>query len=354
VISLAHGAAGTFTNADTITGGTGTDTFNITGDIALTITLDTDFQGIEVLNVGQTTAAVSITTFTDNIADAAVLTVTSSQTTGALTFNAAAENGAAGNTGLVSVTGGGGNDVITGTAQADTLSGGNGDDNLTGGTGIDSLLGGDGGDTISGGAGADIINAGLGNNVVDGGLGVDAITFGDGSSILVISDGSPIVDSVASADVVTGFTTGSTATGGDVVRFGIGDLDAGTGTITLTSQAGDINAAAVGLLHTVTPGAAAAATANSNVILITGTTGTALTSALNGASVTGLTAGAEYVVVYYDADLNGGSMVVSAVDPTGGASNTVLDAGDIEFVLMSAAMTTTLFNALIAANFTFG
>jgi len=353
VISLAHGAAGTFTNDDTITGGTGTDTFNITGDIALTITLDADFTGIDVLNIGQTTAAVSITTVAANITTTDTLTVTSSQTTGALTFSAAAEDGTADTgVGLVSVTGGGGNDVITGTAQADTLSGGNGDDNLTGGGGIDSLLGGDGGDTISGGAGADIINAGSGNNVVDGGLGIDTIALGTGSSSVVISNGA--FDTTSAADVVTGFTSGTLANGGDVVRLGIGDLDAGAGaTITLTGQAGDIAAAAAAVLHTVAPGAAAAFTAGANLIFVSGTTGTAFTSALNGASVTGSTASAAYAVVYYDADLNGGSMVVSAVSNTGG--DTVIDAGDAarEIILLTAAMSAVEYAALAAVNFTF-
>ena len=330
VINIAHGATGTFTDADTITGGAGTDTLNVTGNIALTITVDGDFTGFEVINFAHTTAAVSFTTADATVAAAATLTVTTSQTTGALTFNGAAETN-----GKFSITGGGGDDV------------------LTGGDGADTLNGGDGGDTIVGGAGADTINVGGGNNHARGGKGLDTITLGAGSNRVIIGD-DDVVAASASLDTVTGLNLGalSSVAGADVIAIGQGVLINGDAASALAAGAGAVGSAAAGaaVLHVITPGVSAAVTANATVFHVTGTTGTTLTSALNGATVTGVTTGTSFVVAYYDADLNGGSLVVSQVF-TGG--DTTVAAGDTEVILLTGAMTATEYAALNVSNFVF-
>src|SRR5262245_29214895 len=81
-------------------------------------------------------------------------------------------------TGIVAITGGGGNDTITGSAGADTILGNLGNDVLAGGAGNDSLDGGQGADTLKGGLGADTLIGGAGNDTLDGGAGSDTYQVG--------------------------------------------------------------------------------------------------------------------------------------------------------------------------------
>lgn len=73
-------------------------------------------------------------------------------------------------------------------------------------------------------------------------------------------------------------------------------------------------------------------------------------TALNGATLTGMVTGSDFLVVYYDADLNGGSMVVSAVD-TG--TGTVLEGTDSELIMMTLAMSAADYANVAAGNFGF-
>jgi Ca2+-binding RTX toxin-like protein len=66
-----------------------------------------------------------------------------------------------------------------------TLKGGTGNDVIVGGSGNDTLTGGAGNDWISGNDGRDIIDGGTGRNVLVGGKGNDSITGGSDSDILI-------------------------------------------------------------------------------------------------------------------------------------------------------------------------
>jgi len=123
----------------TLTGGTGTDTIEITnanGQAQTLTALTTGFERITfaTASIGNT---ISLTTNDTNVASGATLTVDGSNKTAALTFSGAAETN-----GVFVLTGGSGTDALTGGAGNDTISGGTGVDTITGGLGADSLTGG--------------------------------------------------------------------------------------------------------------------------------------------------------------------------------------------------------------------
>lgn len=121
---------------DTIIGGAGTDTLNITGNVALTATL-TNVSGIENIVLANTSTAVSLTLANGNVAAAASMTIDgSSMTTAAaiLTVNGAAEAD-----GSLNIIGGNAADILTGGGIADTITGGLGADSITGGGGDDTI-----------------------------------------------------------------------------------------------------------------------------------------------------------------------------------------------------------------------
>jgi Ca2+-binding RTX toxin-like protein len=109
------------------------------------------------------------------------------------------------NTGLISVFGQGGNDVIAldesngalphaqlfGGGGNDTLTGGSGDDLLFGQAGNDTLFGRGGNDLLFGGAGNDVLVGGAGNDQVFGEAGNDRMIWnpGDGSDTMEGGDG---------------------------------------------------------------------------------------------------------------------------------------------------------------------
>jgi len=142
----------TLAATDIITGGANTDTLVLSGNTAITATTLTGVTEIENIEIANTTTAVTLT-LAEGSAVAGTTTVTTAQTTGALTFTFGATTAGK----LASITGGGGDDVLTGGDLADTLVGGAGADALNGGAGADSLVGGEGSDVITGGAGADAI-----------------------------------------------------------------------------------------------------------------------------------------------------------------------------------------------------
>jgi Ca2+-binding RTX toxin-like protein len=124
----------------------------LSGNTAIAATTLTGVTEIENIEIANTTTAVTLT-LAEGSAEVGTTTVTTAQTTGALTFT----HGATTATKVVSVTGGGGDDVLTGGAGADTLVGGAGADALVGGLAADSLVGGEGSDVITGGGGNDTI-----------------------------------------------------------------------------------------------------------------------------------------------------------------------------------------------------
>ena len=121
--------------------------------------------------------------------------------------------------------GGQGNDIITVATTAAvtattgignfTVYGDLGDDNITGGNGQDTISGGDGADTITGGGQGDSMTGGAGSDTfVVGAANINALSSitGGGAAAWVFSFG------VGGADVVTDFTAGVTASGGDVLN----------------------------------------------------------------------------------------------------------------------------------------
>ena len=148
----------------TITGGSGTDTLQLSlQTTASATTLDDDITGFEVIGFTDSTALADgylLTTQDANVASGATLTVSGASLTGALTFDGSAETN-----GYFVINSGSAADAITGGSLADTISSGSGADTITGGLGADS---------ITGGAGADLFV--YANVSQSGGTAVDTIT----------------------------------------------------------------------------------------------------------------------------------------------------------------------------------
>jgi VCBS repeat-containing protein len=255
-------------NADSIVGGTGTDTLNLAGRYIAgqvgalgAANLISQVESIVLAsNPGAASAGYqyNITVDNDNDVDAGA-SVTDTLTVNGSALLADADTGAgtaaetltftAAGTTLyrVSVTGGGADDSITGGTLADTLAGGAGADTLTGGAGNDSLIGGAGGDTILGGTGVDTITAGEGGDSVVGGAGADVISLTEATSARDTVDASTDSDSTRLVmDTVTDF---------GVDRDGIVGLNATAdlvdlGSAILTTFAGVTNGVVSGSLAT--------------------------------------------------------------------------------------------------------
>jgi hypothetical protein len=123
--------------------------------------------------------------------------------------NVAGGNPNIGDTSLINVHGGGGNDNIRldeshGPLPAALLSGGTGDDTLTGGSGDDQLFGDNGNDTLFGGAGADILSGGNGDDTLTGGAGADQFFGGRGDDLMIWNpgDGSDTLDGGSGFDTM--------------------------------------------------------------------------------------------------------------------------------------------------------
>jgi len=101
----------------------------------------------------------------------------------------AVQDGTVGDTNLIQVNGGDGNDVIAldetnGVLPAARIFGGDGNDALTGGSGNDQLSGQDGNDSLFGRAGDDTLSGGSGNDFIAGGSGNDILLAGDGNDFV--------------------------------------------------------------------------------------------------------------------------------------------------------------------------
>jgi Ca2+-binding RTX toxin-like protein len=108
--------------------------------------------------------------------------------------------------------------IIIGTSGAETVDAGAGNDVVVAGAGNDSLLGNDGDDILSGGEGDDS---------VAGGTGADTLTGGAGADVLILSTAGHSGLTLATADRITDFATGS-----DGLRLGL------AGTANNSSEAG--------------------------------------------------------------------------------------------------------------------
>jgi Ca2+-binding RTX toxin-like protein len=132
---------GTFTNADSVHGGAGSDTVGLVGNYSITFEAD-DLVSVEklaVYNSGNAGAPAGYTLTTNDLNVAAGQTMTiiaqSLQANELLTFNGSAETN-----GSFNVKGGRGADTITGGAGADVIWGNLGADTLRGGAGNDSFV----------------------------------------------------------------------------------------------------------------------------------------------------------------------------------------------------------------------
>ena len=155
--------------------------------------------------------------------------------TGTNTVNFAAATG-----GVVTYTGGTGNDAVTGTnAKGNVVSLGNGTNSYTGSSGNNTVTGGTGADTVtlttgnntvSLGDGANAFTATTGNNTYTGGAGVDTVTVGGGSNSLTLAAGNDVVSITAASANVNTYTTIVDAAKGDSLTF----VDWGTETFAST------------------------------------------------------------------------------------------------------------------------
>jgi Ca2+-binding RTX toxin-like protein len=175
---------------DSITGGTGSDTIfvsNSLGAVAAVLDLNTNFvTGVENITLG--TASGLATTGADTIG----LTINNITLTTVQTVNISAAA-------ITDVT-----DVVTITNNVTTL---------TGGTTF-SITGGAGADVLNGSVFADTINGGGGGDSIIGGTGADSLTGAGGSDIFAESLTS---STNSSMDTVSDFTTGA-----DVIQINVG------------------------------------------------------------------------------------------------------------------------------------
>jgi Ca2+-binding RTX toxin-like protein len=184
--------------------------------------------------------------------------------------------GSAGNT----IHGGSGTDTIYGGGGSETIYGGSGTDTIYGGSGTDTIYGGSGSDTIYGGSGSETfiggqstnetLYGGTGSNVVDysaasGGVTVNLAsgtgtngTFHDHlygiENVVGSANGTNVITGDSNADIITCGTAADTLLGGggndtfnvsatQLASF-TGTIDGGTGSSTLVSPGGNVQAAA--------------------------------------------------------------------------------------------------------------
>jgi Ca2+-binding RTX toxin-like protein len=207
-----YNIAGSQLGGDTFndTGTSGSDTINVTGALSTFLSFGkagtnyslinhllpasalATYQGIEIFN-GNNFAI----TGSNNGSDIFDLSGFSNATgVGAInTFNATGGtdyvNVSTADAG-VTITGGGGTQIVVGSGFADTISTGSGNDTINAGAGNDTITGGDGPDSMDGGDGDDIFNiAGLqvGADTIIGGSGNDTIKNTSASALGISSFG---------------------------------------------------------------------------------------------------------------------------------------------------------------------
>jgi Ca2+-binding RTX toxin-like protein len=322
------------TTALTITGGSGTDTLQITdaGDTSGTstsITLDDGITGFETITFTTATDTFNITTASETVASGSTLTVSGASLTGVLYFNGANETN-----GYFNIASGGGADSITGGTLADTISAGSGADTITAGLGADSITGGAGNDifiyanvTQSGGtavdtitdwtSAADKLHVTLDYSTQSAALDINAVLLGTGAATLsTIQDGltgkrGEYQYNVETSQLVINFNNDNLITASD---YKIG-LVAGS-TATATVAGGDIN-------FSITGGSGAdSIISGSGVDTISGGSGAdTIKGAVGNDSITG-GSGADTFVFEASATVNGADTIT---DFTVGSSGDVLD-----------------------------
>ncbi len=212
---------GTADGFDAIVGGAGIDTIQAMANN--TVIGLTSIASVEAINAGAFTG----------------VTISGSANADTLNFTGVTL------TGIGSISGGAGDDIITGTAASDTISGGIGNDTLTGGASNDIFVvtgTNDGFDAVTGGAGTDTIQAGAANTVI--GLRslatVEAITANGFANVII--SGSSGNDTLNFASVtLTGIGSISGGAGDDIITgtAAAATIIGGVGNDTLTGGAGN-------------------------------------------------------------------------------------------------------------------
>jgi hypothetical protein len=130
-----------------------------------------------------------------------------------------------------------GTDTITikGTSGTETLTGSSQIDTIVGGTGVDTITGGAGGDTLTGGAGSDIFNFAAGDSV---------LTFG----------GSGTSGTVSGYDIITDFTSSTSAAGSEKLGFGGAAVAANTAGVNGTNSTLLLNTGSAVSSHAINNG----------------------------------------------------------------------------------------------------
>ena len=207
-------AGAVFDVSDTINGGAGTDTINVsnentygltdtTGD-AVTLALDiyhTNIEKVVILdNAADDTADVTLTIAAAYTGTALTIDASALDQNALTTANEAlALTQAAADLAALTVIGGEGADILSTGAAAD---------HITGNGGIDTISSNAGNDSIYAGAGNDIIDTGAGRDYAEGGAGNDTFTIATDSHFEV-SGGTETLDGGAGTDILT-FTAAST------------------------------------------------------------------------------------------------------------------------------------------------
>jgi Ca2+-binding RTX toxin-like protein len=174
-----------FTAADTIAAGTGIDTLNILGNQTFDVTLTTtEIVGdLENITFANTTKDVTLTTVTENLADATSMTIDASALTTGKAKITVVETG----TGSYNIITGAAADTIVGSAAVDTITSGAGNDSITGNGGADVIDAGNGDDTLVYVSTASLFTGKVLVDSITGGVGIDTILIGSASTAFGIA-----------------------------------------------------------------------------------------------------------------------------------------------------------------------
>jgi Ca2+-binding RTX toxin-like protein len=213
-------------------------------------------------------------------------------------------------------------------------------DGYTGSFGA-QLTGSSGANTLTGTGNADVLSGGAGNDTLTGGAGADTVTLGSGSDTVVLGDGT-----AASADTITGFSSGATASGGDVI-------DVTTQTSVSLDASGAQGSISTGTFSVVAAaGTGAVAHDTGDILILSGTTaqvGTATLVAAEfgaGQSFEAVVSGDNLVVLVADTQ-TGNTTIYEATE----TANATLTAGELKVIGTLSSFSSTDADALVAANF---
>jgi len=283
---------------------------NIADGIVTATDLDTTASTTSVLNVNANVSGATLTLAT-NMDIFGTVNFTVDQVSGGnmITIN----NGA---TRVTAVGGdftlGTGGDIFTATAGTNLVTGGTGADSITGGTGADTIG--------SRASGANTPAA----DILTGGAGIDTfILRGD------VTGAGATLAAYGTVPRVTDFVVGT-----DILALSVTTANYGNGHATLTGLNTGVAAAAAGSTAIQDLGSASAGTAytaGGDLIKLTAAVATttnmtiqqAFIAAIGTSTITGLGAGTEIFVSFYDS--TNSRMVVLLADPVGAGTNTVLE-----------------------------